>query len=116
MFSSWSWNSLQAGVQYSLLIHSTATLNSWQRRAETLISIGVKRAYGVPGDSLNGITDAIACVVFARNVEDPGDLEEAIRAAFHHAGPALLSVKVAKHKLSFPPTIDFEQAKGFGVP
>ncbi len=26
---------------------------------ETLASIGVKRVYGVPGDSLNGITDAI---------------------------------------------------------
>lgn len=26
---------------------------------ETLVSVGVKRVYGVPGDSLNGITDAI---------------------------------------------------------
>jgi pyruvate dehydrogenase (quinone) len=26
---------------------------------ETLASIGVERVYGVPGDSLNGITDAI---------------------------------------------------------
>src|SRR5271163_4215720 len=26
---------------------------------ETLASVGVKRVYGVPGDSLNGITDAI---------------------------------------------------------
>ncbi len=26
---------------------------------ETLASIGVKRIYGVPGDSLNAITDAI---------------------------------------------------------
>jgi pyruvate dehydrogenase (quinone) len=24
-------------------------------------------------------------------------------------------VKVAKQELSFPPTIDFEQAKGFGI-
>jgi pyruvate dehydrogenase (quinone) len=27
----------------------------------------------------------------------------------------LVSVKVAKHELSLPPTIDFEQAKGFGI-
>jgi pyruvate dehydrogenase (quinone) len=26
---------------------------------DTLASIGMKRIYGVPGDSLNGITDAI---------------------------------------------------------
>jgi two-component sensor histidine kinase len=30
-------------------------------------------------------------------------------------GPALVSVKVAKNELSMPPTIDFEQAKGFGI-
>jgi pyruvate dehydrogenase (quinone) len=27
----------------------------------------------------------------------------------------LVSVKVAKNELSMPPTIDFEQAKGFGI-
>jgi pyruvate dehydrogenase (quinone) len=58
---------------------------------------------------------AEACGVFARTVEDPGDLEEAIRAALDHPGPALLSVKVARNELSMPPTIDFEQAKGFGI-
>ena len=58
---------------------------------------------------------ADACGIFARNVENPGELEEAIRAALEHPGPALLSVKVAKHELSLPPTIDFEEAKGFGI-
>jgi pyruvate dehydrogenase (quinone) len=42
-------------------------------------------------------------------------LEPALGAAFDHAGPALASVKVAKHELSFPPTIDFDEAKGFGI-
>jgi pyruvate dehydrogenase (quinone) len=58
---------------------------------------------------------ADACGIFGRNVEDPGDLEEALRAAFDHPGPALVSVKVANQELSMPPTIDFEQAKGFGI-
>ncbi len=58
---------------------------------------------------------ADACGIYARNVEEAGELEEAIRAALDHPGPALLSVKVAKQELSFPPTIDFEQAKGFGI-
>src|SRR6202789_3363083 len=58
---------------------------------------------------------ADACGIFAQNVEDSGKLEEALRAALAYPGPALLSVKVARHELSFPPTIDFEQAKGFGV-
>jgi pyruvate dehydrogenase (quinone) len=58
---------------------------------------------------------ADACGIFGRNVEDPGELEEALGAALGHAGPALLSVKVAKQELSMPPTVDFEQVKGFGV-
>ncbi len=41
--------------------------------------------------------------------------EVAIRAALEHPGPALLSVKVARHELSMSPTIDFEQAKGFSI-
>jgi pyruvate dehydrogenase (quinone) len=58
---------------------------------------------------------AEACGIFGRNVEDPADLEEALRAALDHPGPALVSVKVANQELSMPPTIDFEQAKGFGI-
>jgi pyruvate dehydrogenase (quinone) len=58
---------------------------------------------------------AEACGIFGRNVEDPGELEEALRTALDHPGPALVSVKVAKQELSLPPTIDFEQAKGFGI-
>ena len=56
-----------------------------------------------------------ACGFFSRTVEDPNDIEEALRAALLHPGPALVCVKVARHELSLPPTIDFEQAKGFGI-
>src|SRR5271155_4369749 len=47
-------------------LRSTGRRNSFMATAkianiivETLASVGVKRVYGVPGDSLNGITDAI---------------------------------------------------------
>jgi pyruvate dehydrogenase (quinone) len=58
---------------------------------------------------------ADACGIFGRNVEEPAELEDAIRAALDHPGPALVAVKVAPQELSMPPTIDFEQAKGFGM-
>jgi len=58
---------------------------------------------------------ADACGVHGRNVEDPGQLEQTLRDAFNHPGPALVSVKVARQELSLPPTIDFAQAKGFGL-
>jgi pyruvate dehydrogenase (quinone) len=58
---------------------------------------------------------AEACGIFGKNVDDAGELEGALRAALAHPGPALVSVKVANQELSMPPTIDFEQAKGFGI-
>lgn len=58
---------------------------------------------------------AEACGIFSRYVDDPGDVEPALRAALDHPGPALVCVKVARHELSLPPTIEFEQAKGFGL-
>jgi pyruvate dehydrogenase (quinone) len=58
---------------------------------------------------------AEACGIFGRYVENPDELESTLRAALEHPGPALVSVKVAKHELSMPPSIDFEQAKGFGL-
>jgi pyruvate dehydrogenase (quinone) len=58
---------------------------------------------------------ADACGIFGRNVDVPEQLESTLREALQHPGPALVSVKVDKHELSIPPTIDFEQAKGFGI-
>src|SRR5208282_5953605 len=58
---------------------------------------------------------ADACGILGQNVDDPGELEGALRRALDHPGPALVSVKVANQELSFPPTIEFEQAKGFGI-
>jgi pyruvate dehydrogenase (quinone) len=46
-------------------------------------------------------------------VERPDDLEAALRAAFDHDGPALVDVVVARQELSLPPTITYEQIKGF---
>ncbi len=48
-------------------------------------------------------------------VEEPAQLEPAVRAAFALGGPALLDVVVAKQELVIPPKIQLEQAKGFGL-
>jgi pyruvate dehydrogenase (quinone) len=40
-------------------------------------------------------------------------LPDALRAAFQHDGAALVEVMVARQELSMPPTITFEQIKGF---
>jgi pyruvate dehydrogenase (quinone) len=58
---------------------------------------------------------ARAMGIFARRVEDPGDLATAVKEMLSHDGPALLDVLTAKQELSMPPTIEPEQVKGFSL-
>jgi pyruvate dehydrogenase (quinone) len=46
-------------------------------------------------------------------VEDPGELVGAVRDVLAYNGPALLDVVVHRQELAIPPTIQFDQAKGF---
>jgi pyruvate dehydrogenase (quinone) len=48
-------------------------------------------------------------------VENSDALEDALREALAHPGPALVDVVVATQELSMPPAIGLEQAKGFSL-
>jgi pyruvate dehydrogenase (quinone) len=58
---------------------------------------------------------ARAMGIFARRVEDPGELPAAMKEMLSHNGPALLDVVTAKEELSMPPTITREEVKGFSL-
>ena len=58
---------------------------------------------------------ARAMGIFARRVEDPGELPAAMKEMLDHDGPGLLDVVTAKQELSMPPTITPEQVKGFSL-
>jgi pyruvate dehydrogenase (quinone) len=58
---------------------------------------------------------ARAIGVHAVRVEDPGELEDAIREVLAHDGPALLDVVTNPQELAMPPAVKLEQAKGFGL-
>ena len=58
---------------------------------------------------------ARAMGIFARRVEDPGELPGAMVDILKHDGPALLDVVTAKHELSMLPTIRPEEVKGFSL-
>jgi pyruvate dehydrogenase (quinone) len=47
--------------------------------------------------------------------ETPDQVEPTIAQALKHDGPALVEVLVARQELSMPPTIFYEQAKGFSL-
>jgi pyruvate dehydrogenase (quinone) len=46
-------------------------------------------------------------------VEDPGELDNVLRAAFTHDGPAVIEVMTVRQELSIPPKITVEPAQGF---
>jgi pyruvate dehydrogenase (quinone) len=58
---------------------------------------------------------ARAMGIFARRVDDPGELPGAMADVLRHDGPALLDVVTAKQELSMPPTITPEEVKGFSL-
>lgn len=58
---------------------------------------------------------AQASGILGINVTESADLESALREAFAHDGPALVSVKTASYELLMPPSIKAEQAKGFSL-
>ncbi|WP_158807542.1 ubiquinone-dependent pyruvate dehydrogenase [Beijerinckia sp. L45] len=70
---------------------------------------------GVSLDNPDFAAMANAMGIFARRVEDPADLDEAVRAVLAHDGPALLDVVTNRQELSLPPKIQAEQMKGFSL-
>ncbi len=53
--------------------------------------------------------------VHAIRVEDPAELEDAVKDILSHDGPALLDVVTNSQELSMPPQIKAEQVKGFSL-
>ena len=58
---------------------------------------------------------ARAMGIHGQRVEDPAEVEAALRAAFAHDGPAIVDVVVNRQELAIPPTITAAQAKGFSL-
>jgi pyruvate dehydrogenase (quinone) len=58
---------------------------------------------------------AEAAGLLGLTAETPDQVRPMIRQALEHDGPALIEVLVSRLELSMPPTITFEQAKGFGL-
>jgi pyruvate dehydrogenase (quinone) len=70
---------------------------------------------GVALDNPDFAAMARGAGIHAVRVEDPTELEGAVREILAHDGPALLDVVVARQELSMPPKIDGQQVKGFSL-
>jgi pyruvate dehydrogenase (quinone) len=51
--------------------------------------------------------------LFGVRVEKASELDDALRAAFAHDGPALVDVRTVRQELALPPKLTYEQIKGF---
>jgi pyruvate dehydrogenase (quinone) len=69
--------------------------------------------YGTDLDNPDFAAIAQATGMFGARVEKAGELDDALRAAFGHDGPALLDVRTDRHELSLPPKLTYGQIKGF---
>jgi pyruvate dehydrogenase (quinone) len=58
---------------------------------------------------------AKAIGIHAIRVDDPGDLDAAIKDILAHDGPALLDAVTNPQELAMPPTITLEQVEGFSL-
>jgi thiamine pyrophosphate-dependent acetolactate synthase large subunit-like protein len=79
---------------------------------DTLVAAGVKRVYGLAGDSPNGITESIR---LGLTVETPDQVRPMITQALNHDGPALVEVLVHRQELMMPPKISLDQLTVFSL-
>ncbi|HEY6315659.1 MAG TPA: ubiquinone-dependent pyruvate dehydrogenase [Streptosporangiaceae bacterium] len=69
--------------------------------------------YGTDLDNPDFAAIATSAGLFGATVEKADELEDALRAAFGHGGPALIDVRTARQELALPPKLTFGQIKGF---
>jgi pyruvate dehydrogenase (quinone) len=69
--------------------------------------------YGTDLDNPDFAGIATSAGLFGARVDKAGELEEALRAAFGHDGPALVDVRTDRHELSLPPKLSYGEIKGF---
>ena len=69
--------------------------------------------YGTDLDNPDFAGMARAAGLFGARVEKAGDLEDALREALGHDGPALVDVRTVRQELSLPPKLTYGEIKGF---
>ncbi|GAB3300650.1 ubiquinone-dependent pyruvate dehydrogenase [Pseudoclavibacter terrae] len=99
----------QSKLPVKIVVFNNSSLN--------FVEVEMKAAgfvnYGTDLENPNFADVAKAVGIHGQRVENPNDLEGALREAFAHDGPALIDVVTARQELSIPPTISAEQVKGF---
>jgi pyruvate dehydrogenase (quinone) len=102
-------------VQHKLPVKMVVYNNSSLAFVELEMKAGGVLPYGTDLVNPNLAQVAEAMGIRGYRVEDPVDVEPALKEAFAHNGPALVDVVVNRQELSIPPSITLQQAAGFNL-
>jgi pyruvate dehydrogenase (quinone) len=102
---------VQAGLPVKVVVLNNGTLGfvEMEMKASGFVDTGCDLK------NPNFAAMANAMGVKGVRVEHPGELEDALRSAFAHPGPALVDVVSARQELVMPPTTTADQAYKFGL-
>jgi pyruvate dehydrogenase (quinone) len=101
----------QLGLPVKVVVPNNGTLGfvEMEMKAAGLLDTGVS----LQNPNFGAMAEAGG--VLGIRVERPGELEDALRRAFAHEGPALVDVVSARQELAMPPKITFGEAAHFSL-
>ena len=99
----------QRQLPVKVVVFNNASLSfvELEMKAAGIVTYGT----GLVNPDFAGI--ARAAGLFGAQADKAGELEDVLRAAFAHDGPALVDVRTAGQELSLPPKLTYGQIKGF---
>ncbi len=71
--------------------------------------------YGTDLDDLGFAAVARATGIVGVRADRAGELDDALREAFVHDGPAVVDARTASQELSLPPHLTYDEVKGFSL-
>jgi pyruvate dehydrogenase (quinone) len=96
-------------VKIVVLNNSALAFVEIEMKADGFINFGAD----LNNPSFSDIARAVG--LHSARVERPSELDDALRAAFAHPGPALVEVMTIRQELPMPPTVTAREATGFAM-
>jgi pyruvate dehydrogenase (quinone) len=97
----------QLPVKIVVLNNAALGFVELEMKAAGILNFGT----GLTNPDFADVANAIG--VYGLRVDQPGELEGALKDAFAHPGPALVDVVTEREEIALPPKISLQQAKGF---
>ncbi|MCK1478222.1 ubiquinone-dependent pyruvate dehydrogenase [Bradyrhizobium sp. 197] len=99
----------QLGMPVKVVVFNNGSLGFIELEQKSTGILG----FGTELKNPNFAAMAEAAGIVGLRIEDPADVEPALRAALAHNGPVLVDAVVNRQELAIPPKITAEMAKGF---